>query len=106
MSLVEVGGRATDDPNRGPGFKPQQIWMCVAVDPEDGAEGAIALESVINGRSVMVPLIATDEARLKSIRHLGKLLGEERGEKITLICFTQRTELEVIHDPTKVAGIP
>jgi hypothetical protein len=70
------------------------IWVFVSSD-KDGNEGVIAIETAAG----MMPLIAADEDRLKSLRPIAKQVAAGRaatGKEVKLIKFTMREELETI----------
>jgi hypothetical protein len=97
--FIEIGARATDDPSKGPGFRIKHLWACLAVDPQDNAEGLPAIEGTIHGRPLMLTLIAADETRLAHMRELAIQLGRQTRQRIVLAKFTVREDLEVLYDP-------
>lgn len=98
--FTEVPGpSASDDPNRGPGFRVRHIWAVLAVDPKDNAEGVPAASAFIEGQHVLLPLIASDEARLKHIREMGARVGREGRQRMVLVKFSVREDLEVLFEP-------
>jgi len=96
---VEIGARATDDPEKGPGFRITQLWACIAVDPVDSAEGLPATQMDMQGLRVLLPLIAADEARLISMRDKAIQLGRKTRQRIVLARFSVREDLEVLYEP-------
>lgn len=77
-------------PNTMPVIK--EIWAFVSVDPEDGNEGVCGV--VTDG--VMMPLIASDVARLEQIRPIALRLALDTDMQIKLVKFTQRVEVETL----------
>lgn len=68
------------------------VYLFVASDETgEGVCGAPLL-----GPGTMVPLIAADEKRLASIRPVAEMMVREFGQKIKLIKFTTREEIEDI----------
>jgi hypothetical protein len=78
-----------DPPNK---LHIDQCWMFISVD-EKGNEGACASSLPPFG---LVPLIACDETRLKSLRPMAKQIAGMTGKTIKLIRLTTREDLEII----------
>jgi hypothetical protein len=73
------------------------IWAFVSVDPEDGNEGVCA--APLLGPGSMVPLIAADEARLKSITPIAEHIAKASGMVIRLVKFTNREVIQQFGGP-------
>jgi hypothetical protein len=69
----------------------ERLWAFLSVD--EGGEGVCAAPM---GALVAVPLIAADEARLKSIRPLAERVATIFGKLVQLAKFTTREDIEVI----------
>lgn len=70
--------------------KIENIWAALSVD--EGGEGVVA--APLAPGMLSVPLIAADEARLKSIVPLAKRMATMFGKKMRLVKFTTREEIE------------
>jgi hypothetical protein len=69
-----------------------EVWLFISVDETgEGVCGAPLL-----GAGSLVPLIAADEARLKSLIPVARQLARDSGRQIKLIKLSQRTELMTI----------
>jgi hypothetical protein len=66
------------------------VWLFLSVD--EFGEGVVA--AAIGG--VMMPLIASDEARLESLMPLAEDIAKEHNRKIRLVKFTTRTIVKEI----------
>lgn len=75
-----------------------EVWMFISVD--ETGEGVCA--APLMGPDSMVPLIAADEARLKSMIPIAWAIARESGKQIKLIKLSQRTEL-MTFDPNETA---
>lgn len=74
--------------------KIESIWAFLTVDPKDGVEGLCAyFEPKVNQ---WIPMIAADEARLDSMREKAKVLAQVQPNRIVLVRFHGREELEEI----------
>jgi len=69
------------------------IWAVLSVDA--GGEGVVAAPLVPG--ALTVPLIAADEARLKSILPIARAIAKHSGMKMRLVRFTVREEIEEIN---------
>ncbi len=69
-----------------------EIWAVVSVDPEDENEGVCAMKM---GDSWM-PMIAADPKRLEFIKAQAARLAAATGQKMKLVKFTTREEVEDI----------
>lgn len=68
-----------------------EIYVFIAKD-KDGSEGIPAFTF----GSLMMPLVAADEARVESLREKAQKIATASGQALTLCKFTLRTELEVV----------
>jgi hypothetical protein len=64
------------------------IWAFLSIDPEDGNEGVLA--GPLLGPGSVVPLIAADEARLKSLTPTAEQIARISGRVVRLVKFTNR----------------
>lgn len=72
--------------------KINSIYVFIAIDEEPDDEGVVA-ELIGNN---WFPLIAADEARVKSLKPIAKRIAQRTKKKITLAKFKVREDLEVI----------
>ena len=49
---------------------------------------------------VWLPMVGADEARMKSLKSTAQEIANETGQKITLVKFSVRTDLETIEPET------
>jgi len=84
MNLIE--------PKNTAGHKINNVWAFISVD-EDGDEGLCACP--ING--VTMPMIASDEQRLKDLTPMAKTLAGMTGQTIKLIKLSAREDVRVIN---------
>ena len=56
----------------------------------------VFVASDADGDSMMLPLVCADRERVDSLREVAKYLGHLSGNRITLVRFSVREELEVI----------
>jgi hypothetical protein len=70
----------------------EEVWMFVSVD--ETGEGVCA--APLTGPGSLVPLIAADEARLKSLIPIARQIARASGKQVKLIKLSQRTELMTI----------
>jgi hypothetical protein len=68
------------------------IWAFVSVDPGDGNEGV--LSGPLLGPGSLVPLIAADEARLKSLWPWARMIASRSGLRCQLVKFHTREVVE------------
>lgn len=68
----------------------EEVWAFVSVDPDDGNEGVCAFRT----GDAWMPLIAADTKRLEQLRQIAKDLSKFTKNKIKLVKFTKREELE------------
>jgi hypothetical protein len=68
------------------------IWAFVSVDPDDGNEGV--LSAPLLGPGTQVPLIAADEARLKSLWPIARMIASRSGMRCQLVKFHTREVVE------------
>ena len=68
-----------------------KMWAFLSVDPDDGNEGVCA--ATLSPLLGPVPLIAADEARLKSLTPIAEEIARLSGKEIVLVEFSTRTEL-------------
>ena len=73
------------------GFRIADIHAFITVG-DDGDEGVIGMTTPAG----WVPFIAADPARLEQLRPLAVLIGKQFGQKIKLVRFSTRTEVEDI----------
>jgi hypothetical protein len=64
------------------------VWAFLSVDPGDGNEGVLA--APLAGPNSIVPLIAADEARLKSLIPIAEQMAQASGRVIRLVKFSNR----------------
>jgi hypothetical protein len=69
-----------------------EVWMFISVD--ETGEGVCA--GPLMGPGSMVPLIAADEARLKSLIPIARQLARDSGKQVKLIKLSGRTDLMTI----------
>lgn len=74
----------------------EKLWAYVSKD-EHGNEGLCAGE--LNG--IFMPLIAADQARLRSLTPAAEALAAECGMTIVLVEFTARVDLRSIGGPSQ-----
>lgn len=76
-------------------FKVEAIHAFIAVDPKDpkGDEGICGF---VGEHDRWIPMIAADKTRLDQLRPVAESISRDMGVKITLVRFSQRTDLEVI----------
>jgi hypothetical protein len=72
-------------------FRINEIYAFCSQD-EDGHEGVIAF----NSRQGMMPMVAADKARIDSLREIAKQLKGNTTQKIVLLKFSVREEIEEI----------
>jgi hypothetical protein len=70
-----------------------EVWAFLSIDPKDSNEGVMATRM----GSYWVPLIGTDEARIKSLRPMVEEMAQRFDLKVKLVKFTHREELEKIN---------
>ncbi len=68
-----------------------EVWMAVAIDPEDSTEGVCAIRLGYE----WYPLMAADKTRLPFVKEQAKLLSAELKKTIKLVKFTTREVIEV-----------
>jgi len=61
-------------------------------DPDD--EGVTAFMPGLSGQ--WMPMVGADKERMESLRPIAQGLANESGQKITLVKFSVRTDLETI----------
>lgn len=69
-----------------------EIWAYVAIDGDDNNEGIVGAMSAVG----VVPLFAADKARVESYRPMAEEAARETGQKVKLVRFTEREEIEEI----------
>ena len=69
-----------------------EVWLFISVD----ATGEGVCAAPLFGPNSLVPLIAADEARLKSLIPIARQLARDSGRQIKLIKLSQRTEVMAI----------
>ncbi len=67
-------------------------------DPDD--EGLTAIMAPIGGFTQWMPMVGADEARMMSLKEKAQEIANTTGQKITLVVFSVRTDLETI-EPIK-----
>lgn len=89
-----------DDPHRGPGFLIREVWAYVAVD-STGAEGVIAINGIVAGVPMMLPLLLTDRRHLDNRQLREKAIAAARKDRKTvrLIKLTTREVIETLYEP-------
>lgn len=76
-------------------MKIDAVWVFISQD-EDGNEGIVATSVPIKNGTMMLPLVAADEARLQDLKKISKEIERKTKKKIKLIKFTTREDLENI----------
>jgi hypothetical protein len=96
--LLDCIGKATKPPPMTAYLDPgnylgriEHLWAFLSSD--EGGEGVCA--APIGGLGAM-PLIAADEARLKSIRHYAQHIASVFGKPVRLAKFTTREDIEIL----------
>jgi hypothetical protein len=69
-----------------------EVWLFISVD--ETGEGVCG--APLAGPGSLVPLIAADEARLKSLIPIARQVARASGKQVKLIKLSQRTELLTI----------
>jgi hypothetical protein len=92
---------AKDDPERGPGYTVQEVWAYVAVDPETGSEGVIAVGGTVLGERTLLPLVFTDRKRAFSpaMREHAIRAGRMDRKEVRFLHFTNREKVETVYVP-------
>lgn len=67
-----------------------EMWAYIAQTPE--GEGVVAIKKGI----AWMPLVGADLERIQSMRPMAERLAKQSGQRMTLVRFTTRTELDVI----------
>lgn len=80
----------------------RQLYLYVGTD-DDGDEGVISTTMRIDGRSVEMPLVCGDPARLMCIQPIVQKLRSE-GHKLRLIRVDTRTDLTPSEEEELVRG--
>jgi hypothetical protein len=78
--------------DQGTGHRIDTLWAFVSIDGDDDNEGVCAMR----GPDGWMPLVASDEARVNSLRPLVAQMARVAGRPIKLVRFDQRTELETL----------
>jgi len=68
------------------------LWAYLAV-AEDDDEGIISTQM----GGMAMPLIGSDEARMRSLRPYAERIARGSGRQVKLVRFDQRTDIEVIN---------
>jgi hypothetical protein len=69
------------------------LWLFVSID-DKGNEGVCA--APLAGPGSLVPLVAADEARLKSLLPVARQIARGSGKTVKLIKFSTRSEIMAI----------
>lgn len=77
----------------GRGQKIERLYAWIATEA-DGGEGVAAHTVVIDGQTVLAPLIGADKARIESLRPYATIAAHESGCAMRLVEFSTRTVLE------------
>ena len=72
--------------------KIEQMYAFVAEDSSPDDEGVIGM---MTGGGWM-PLVGADMARVNSLRPIAESVAHQLGKPVKLLCFEQRSEIEVI----------
>jgi len=70
-----------------------QMYAFVVVDPEDDTEGITAF---VDGGGMAMPMVGADMDRVDSLRPIAEGMAKNIGRSISVLRFSQRTEIEVI----------
>jgi len=73
-----------------------EVYAFLSSDEENG-EGIIAMEFFMDGRLMLMPFITADKARLESFRPHAEEMAKDSNNKIKLVKFTQRIDIEEIN---------
>lgn len=68
----------------------EQMYAYIALDPTDNTEGVVG-QVTEHG---MIPMVGADAKRIESLRPFVEDLVRATGQKITLVRFEVRTEVE------------
>jgi hypothetical protein len=78
-----------------------EMYAFVCLDPAEDVEGIPAIEGpFLDGKEVMMPLVAADKERLMSIMELAKRLVAQSGKSMRLVRFHQAETLEYFTPPS------
>jgi hypothetical protein len=77
----------------GTGQTIQRLYAWIATE-EDGGEGVVTHEVVIDWRTMIAPLVGADRARIESFRPLARNVARISGRPVRLIEFSSREVLE------------
>jgi hypothetical protein len=64
-----------------------EVFCFICLDPDDNNEGIPAIEGVLNGRQILMPLVGADFARLQSLIPAAKDLVKQTGKPMRLAKF-------------------
>jgi hypothetical protein len=78
-------------PGQKCGMRIEQLWAYLSIDPNDDCEGVIGF--VAPDRNWM-PMIASDEKRVKALRPLVDRLIQKEKLKVRLVKFEARVDVE------------
>jgi hypothetical protein len=73
-------------------LKIEKMFAFIAID-EEGNEGVTAFQ---DKRGVWLPLVGADWARVNSLKEIAQEIAKASGQKITLVEFSVRKEIEVL----------
>ncbi|GAI40123.1 unnamed protein product [marine sediment metagenome] len=76
----------------------EQMYAFIAEDTGPDDEGVIAIQTGPgdDGRRLWLPLVGADMARVNSLRPIAQGIGCKTGQRVTLVHFSNRQDLEVI----------
>ena len=77
----------------------EEMYAFVVEDTGPDDEGVIGIQSPPgdDGRTLWLPLVGADMARVESLRPIAQGIGHQLGKKVTLVHFSNREDLEVIN---------
>ena len=77
----------------------EEMYAFIAEESGPDDEGVIAIQSPPgdDGKTLWLPLVGADMARVESLRPIAQGIGHQLGKKVTLVHFSNREDLEVIN---------
>jgi hypothetical protein len=76
-----------------------ELWAWIS--DEEGGEGVIAVQALMDGELTWMPLIGADKARLDSLRPQALSVAKRDKRAVKLIHLSVRTDIETI-DPEQI----
>ena len=68
----------------------------------EGGEGIIAAEQIINGKSMYLPLVGADLNRIKQLYPLAEQISKSTKVPFKIYCFDNKTDITQEIDPLRV----